>query len=107
VGIDQAAARPVLSAILGGSLVLHMGVLLVENIIARSPTRHHRMAVDTIRRGPLATLFCGLVIAAGGVVPLSLLVGGMWAGAASVALAALLSLAGGAAWEYIWVEAGQ
>jgi len=106
VGIDQAAARPVLSAILGGSLVLHMGVLLVENIIARSPTRHHRMAVDTIRRGPLAPLFWGVVIAAGGVVPLSLLVGGM-AGAASVALAALLSLAGAAAWEYIWVEAGQ
>jgi Fe-S-cluster-containing dehydrogenase component/formate-dependent nitrite reductase membrane component NrfD len=107
LGIDQAAARPALSAILGASLVLHMGVLLVENIIARSPTRHHRIAVETIRRGPLAPLFWGLVIAAGGVIPISLLFGGIWIGAASVALAALLSLAGSAAWEYIWVEAGQ
>jgi len=107
VGIDQPGARPLLSMILGGSLVLHLGVLLVENVIVRSPTRHHRMAVDTIRRGALAPLFWGLVIAAGGVIPLSLLFYGMWIGAASVALAALLALAGSAAWEYIWVEAGQ
>src|SRR6185312_8205302 len=37
VGIDQAAARPVLSIMLGGSLVVHTGVLLVEQVIARSP----------------------------------------------------------------------
>jgi len=107
VGIDQAAARPVLSIMLGGSLVVHTGVLLVEQVIARSPTRHHRMAVDTIRRGPLAPLFWGVVIAAGSLIPISLLFGGMWIGAAGVALAALLALAGSAAWEYIWVEAGQ
>ncbi len=107
LGIDQAAARPVLSTILGGSLVLHLAVLIVENVIARSPTRHHRMAVETIRRGTLAPLFWGLVIAAGGVIPIWLVFGGMWIGAASIALAALLALAGGAAWEYVWVEAGQ
>src|SRR6185312_6927396 len=59
VGVDQPGARPLLSMILGGSLVLHLGVLLVENVIVPSPTRHHRMAVDTIRRGALAPLFWG------------------------------------------------
>jgi formate-dependent nitrite reductase membrane component NrfD len=108
IGAGQAAAtRPMLSVILGCSLVCHLVILLIENTIARSPTRHHECAVRTIRRGPLAPLFWGFAIAAGGVVPLSLLVGGMWIGAVPIAAAALLALAGSAAWEYIWVEAGQ
>ena len=99
--------RQMLSVILGGSLVCHLVILLVENIVVRSPTRHHECAVRTIRRGPLAPLFWGVAIAAGGIVPLSLLLGGMWIGAVPIASAALLALAGSATWEYIWVEAGQ
>jgi Fe-S-cluster-containing dehydrogenase component/formate-dependent nitrite reductase membrane component NrfD len=99
--------RQMLSAILGGSLVCHLMILLVENFIVRSPTRHHECAVRTIRRGPLAPLFWGVAIAAGGIVPLSLLLGGMWIGVVPIASAALLALVGSATWEYIWVEAGQ
>ncbi len=101
------ATRPMLSVILGGSLVCHLVILLVENIVVRSPTRHHECAVRTIRRGPLAPLFWGVAIAAGGIVPLSLLLGGIWIGVVPIAIAALLALAGSATWEYIWVEAGQ
>jgi hypothetical protein len=45
------------------------------------------------------------------VFPLLLLAGGIATGArqsgAIIAAASLLALAGSAAWEYIWVEAGQ
>ena len=44
----------------------------------------------------------------GGLIPLALLLTlGATFSAAATCLAALLALAGGAAWEYIWVEAGQ
>jgi hypothetical protein len=53
-------------------------------------------------------LFWGAAIGAGGLVPLALLLTiGVASSAAIAGLVALLSLAGGAAWEYIWVEAGQ
>jgi Fe-S-cluster-containing dehydrogenase component/formate-dependent nitrite reductase membrane component NrfD len=98
----------VMSTILVGSLIAHVAILLFENVLTTSPTRHHELAVDTIRRGPFARLFWGLAIAAGGVLPAAmLLVSAGTPATLLVAAAALLALAGSAAWEYIWVEAGQ
>jgi formate-dependent nitrite reductase membrane component NrfD/ferredoxin len=91
---------------LAGSVGAHLVLLVFENLLAPSPSLHHELAVATIRRGPYAPLFWGLAIAAGGVVPLALLLSASAAAGVTTA-AAMLALAGGFAWEYIWVEAGQ
>jgi Fe-S-cluster-containing dehydrogenase component/formate-dependent nitrite reductase membrane component NrfD len=93
------------------SLLAHLTILVFENLLSPSPTRHHELAVDAIRRGAYARLFWGGAIGAGGVLPLLLLLAGI-AGAAGpsmliIVAAALLALAGGAAWDYVWVDAGQ
>jgi formate-dependent nitrite reductase membrane component NrfD len=105
--------------VLGGGLTLsvlaHLVMLVFENMVKRSPTRHHELAVQTIREGAYARLFWGVAIGAGGVAPLLLmallLVGREPTGAvalvASLITACVLALAGSAAWDYIWVEAGQ
>ncbi|MGH9408732.1 MAG: NrfD/PsrC family molybdoenzyme membrane anchor subunit [Vicinamibacterales bacterium] len=100
-------ARPVLCWMLAGSLAAHLLMLLFENVLSPSPTRHHELAVRTIRRGAYAPLFWALSIGAGGLVPLAALAIAGAAARGTVAVAALLALAGSAAWEYIWVEAGQ
>jgi hypothetical protein len=81
-------------------------ILLFDNVFAPSPTRHHELALETIRRGPYARLFWGVAITAGGVVPL-LLVLATTSLPLGLEIASVLALAGSAAWEYIWVEAGQ
>ena len=101
-------AIPTLGFVLATALVAHLAILAFEHLLAPSPTRHHELAVQTIRRGPYAALFWWGAIVGGGLVPLALLLA---AGPATsgllTAAASLLALAGGAAWEYIWVEAGQ
>jgi len=102
------AVRPLLVWVLAGSLLLHLLILLFENVLAPSPTYHHELAVRTIRRGAFAPMFWGLAIVAGGVLPLVALVAfGPSAPVVVTMTASVLALAGGAAWEYIWVEAGQ
>jgi len=108
LGEGAAASRPFLGWVLAGSLLAHVLILIFENVLAPSPTRHHELAVETIRRGPYAALFWGLAIVAGGLVPFgAILTIGVTGSMAMTAGTALLALAGGAAWEYIWVEAGQ
>jgi Fe-S-cluster-containing dehydrogenase component/formate-dependent nitrite reductase membrane component NrfD len=107
IGEAGAPVRSTLSAVLAISLVLHVVILLFENVFASSPTRHRELAVQTIRRGPLAPVFWGLSIAAGGVLPLVMLTAGSMQNGLLSAVTALLALAGSAAWEYVWVEAGQ
>jgi Fe-S-cluster-containing dehydrogenase component/formate-dependent nitrite reductase membrane component NrfD len=108
VGGSTDSVRPLLAWILAGSLFLHVLILLFENVLSPSPTRHHELAVHTIRKGAYALLFWGLAIAGGGIVPLLAIVStGASAPVAVTIGASLLALAGGAAWEYIWVEAGQ
>jgi Fe-S-cluster-containing dehydrogenase component/formate-dependent nitrite reductase membrane component NrfD len=99
---------PALGRVLAASLAVHVAILAAEHLLAPSPTRHHELAVDAIRRGPYARLFWGAAVGAGAVLPLVLLlVVGAGPSRAITVLAALLALAGSAAWEYIWVEAGQ
>jgi hypothetical protein len=98
----------ILGNVLVTALLAHLVILAFEHILAPSPTRHHEMAVETIRRGAYAQLFWGGAIVAGGLIPIALLLAiGASASAGLTTAAALLALAGGAAWEYIWVEAGQ
>ena len=107
-GLDAGPARLFLVWTLVGSLAAHLVILLVENVFTPSPTRHHELAVGTIRRGPYAPIFWGGAIAAGCVLPLAALaLGGASAPAAVTLAASVFALAGSAAWEYVWVEAGQ
>ena len=100
--------RPVLGFFLGASLAGHLLVLLFEHLLTPSPTRHHELATQTFLRGAYAPLFWGAAVIGGGIVPLILLltIGIAWSPIAAV-LVSVLAIAGGAAWEYIWVEAGQ
>jgi hypothetical protein len=89
-----------------GAMVAHLGLISVEHLLTRSPTRHHELAVSAIRRGPFSRLFWAGAMVGGGLVPVVLL--GIAGGSPPVAaLGAILALAGSFAWEYIWVEAGQ
>jgi len=108
MGGASADAVPLLGRLLAASLAAHLVILAFEHLLSPSPTRHHELAVETIRRGAYARLFWGVAVIGGGLVPLALLLtAGAGASAALTSVVALLALAGGAAWEYIWVEAGQ
>jgi Fe-S-cluster-containing dehydrogenase component/formate-dependent nitrite reductase membrane component NrfD len=100
--------RAVLGFFLGASLAGHLLVLLFEHLLTPSPTKHHELATQTFLRGVHAPLFWGGAIIAGGLIPLVLLmtIGIAWSPIAAV-FVSVLAIAGGAAWEYIWVEAGQ
>jgi formate-dependent nitrite reductase membrane component NrfD len=90
------------------ALLAHLVILAFEHLLSPSPTRHHEIAVETIRRGAYARLFWGGTVVAGGLLPIVVLLTiGAGASAGLTSSAALLALAGGAIWEYIWVEAGQ
>jgi len=108
--VGSFAATTLLALVLACSLVAHLVILVFENLLSPSPTRHHELALHTIRRGQYAPLFWGVAIGAGGILPLLLHAFAIVTPsppAAIVTLTALLALAGSAAWEYIWVEAGQ
>jgi Polysulphide reductase, NrfD len=96
---------------LGGALAVHLIFLIVEHLFTPSPTRHHELASQAIRRGAFAHLFWFGAIVTGGVVPLSILalaaIAGLLQSPAVAAVLALCALTGSFAWEYVWVEAGQ
>jgi Fe-S-cluster-containing dehydrogenase component/formate-dependent nitrite reductase membrane component NrfD len=97
-----------LTVMLLAALVVHLTFIAFDNLLVRSPTRHHALAVDAIRRGPFARLFWGAAIVGGGVVPLVMLALAVQGRTSPIALfGAVLALGGSFAWEYIWVEAGQ
>jgi Fe-S-cluster-containing dehydrogenase component/formate-dependent nitrite reductase membrane component NrfD len=107
-GARAGDATAVLGWLLAGSVAAHLVILAFEHLLSPSPTRHHELATRTITHGAYARLFWGVAVVAGGLVPLALLVTpGTTLSPLATATAALLALAGGAAWEYIWVEAGQ
>ena len=106
---DAAGAARMLALALFAALAVHLVLLVFENLLASSPTRHHELAAGAIRRGPYARLFWGMSLGLGGIVPLAMLAFGI-AGAPTPALlvaASILALAGTFAWEYVWVDAGQ
>jgi formate-dependent nitrite reductase membrane component NrfD len=107
-GVDASTTRA-LAMTMAFAALGHLVILMLENVLTPSPTRHHELAVRAIRRGAYARLFWIGAIGLGGVAPL-VLVGLAASSAFAPALvipAAIVVIAGGAAWEYIWVEAGQ
>jgi Fe-S-cluster-containing dehydrogenase component/formate-dependent nitrite reductase membrane component NrfD len=94
-----------LTLTLVGAMILHLVLIVFENLIAPSPTRHHQLAVATVRRGAFAPLFwTGAIAAAAASIAIAIVSARM---PAAIAVAAILALGGSFAWEYIWVEAGQ
>ena len=109
-GVGSPPTIAVLSVVLLLGVLAHGIILVFENLLTPSPTRHHELAVRSILRGAYSRLFWGGAIAAGGIAPVVLLLGGaigIPSSAAAGIAASALALAGGAAWDYIWVEAGQ
>jgi Ni/Fe-hydrogenase subunit HybB-like protein len=106
-GLLSPGALHVVNLTLGISLAVHVGILLLEHVLAPSPTRQHELAVRTIVRGPFAGLFWGGALTVGGVLPMVVSLAAPATAATTIVAAALLALAGSLAWEYIWVEAGQ
>jgi hypothetical protein len=95
---------PALAATLAVAMALHLALLVFENLMARSPTRHRTLAVTAIRRGAFARLFWGGAV----VIPALAITISLGADApVALAAAAVLALAGSFAWDYVWVEAGQ
>ena len=89
---------------------MHVLILIFENVLSPSPTRHHELAVQTIRRGAYRAALLGPRDRRRAACCRSSALVGMPAGGARGRHARrrrVLALAGGAAWEYIWVEAGQ
>ncbi len=104
-GIGDPRFTRMLGVALIVSMLVHVALIVFENLVATNQTRHRQLAVDAIRHGAFARLFWGgaITVAAASVVVAALFAqvpGGP-------ELAAVLALAGSFAWEYIWVEAGQ
>jgi Fe-S-cluster-containing dehydrogenase component/formate-dependent nitrite reductase membrane component NrfD len=96
---------PPLAATLVIATIVHLVLIVFENLIARSPTRHHALAVSAIRSGAFARVFwAGAIATASAAAALGALTSAV---PTLLALAAVLALTGSFAWEYIWVEAGQ
>jgi len=90
---------------LAGAMLVHVALLLGEHVIRKSPTRHHALATDAIRRGPYARLFwLGAIAAAAAAIGVATLATHL---PIALAISAVLALASSFAWEYVWVEAGQ
>ncbi len=101
-------ALPRITIALAIALAAHLVLLVVPNLLTKSQTRHHALAIAAIRRGAFARFFWGGAIVGGGLVPLAMLLTTAQTGSSPMAASgAVLALAGTFAWEYIWVEAGQ
>jgi formate-dependent nitrite reductase membrane component NrfD len=101
---DPRLTRP-LAVTLAIAMLVHLALIVFENLIATRQTRHRQLAVNAITRGAFARLFWGGAI---GGAAASVAIGALltqWP--AGPAIAAVLALGGSFAWEYIWVEAGQ
>jgi len=104
-----ATPSPALEWALLGSLVVHLGLLWGEVLLAPGATRHRVLAVSAIRRGPFARLFWGgaLTGSALAVLAIAVDVAAPGSGGWLLPFGSVGALVGGFTWEYIWVEAGQ
>jgi Fe-S-cluster-containing dehydrogenase component/formate-dependent nitrite reductase membrane component NrfD len=108
MGTEPQAIRA-LAIVLGLASLAHLTILVLEHVLTPSPTLGHELAVRAIRRGVHARLFWIGAVGLGGLAPVGLTwLASMSAFPPALAVAAaLVALAGGLAWEYIWVQAGQ
>jgi len=105
----SADAIRLLAWTLGLATTVHFLILVFENLFTPSATLNHELAVRAIVKGAYSKLFWWGALGLGGVAPLVLiaLTGSLGFPPAALVITALVALAGGLAWEYIWVEAGQ
>jgi formate-dependent nitrite reductase membrane component NrfD len=94
---------PALAATLAVALFVHVALIVFENVIVLSPTRHHELATSAVRRGAFAPLFWGGAVGTA----LAAAAGAAVRAPVPLAVAAMLALAASFAWEYVWVAAGQ
>jgi Fe-S-cluster-containing dehydrogenase component/formate-dependent nitrite reductase membrane component NrfD len=105
-GIQPAASTvSALASTLAIALLVHVALIVFENVLSPSPTRHHALATAAVRRGAYARLFWGGAVATA--LAATALAGAGADAPLPLAAAAFFALAGSFAWEYIWVEAGQ
>jgi Fe-S-cluster-containing dehydrogenase component/formate-dependent nitrite reductase membrane component NrfD len=93
--------------VIASALGVHVVLIVFENLLTPSATRHHQLAVATMTKGAFAPIFWGGAI---GTAVLALVAAPFAAashGSIPVAIVAVLALCGSFAWEYVWVEAGQ
>ena len=109
VAAHDASTIRALSWTLAMASAVHLLILVFEHLLVPSATLHHELAVRAIRSGAFKELFWIGALGLGGVAPIMLVTLAALAGFPLVAMAltALVALAGGLAWEYVWVEAGQ
>jgi Fe-S-cluster-containing dehydrogenase component/formate-dependent nitrite reductase membrane component NrfD len=107
-GASESTVR-VLALTVGIATLVHVMILVFEHVFTPSPTMHHELALRAIVRGPFRTAFWAGAIGVGGLVPLAILAAAGFAGAglAATTVAALAAVAGGFAWHYVFVNAGQ
>lgn len=98
-----------LALTLAFAVLAHVLILLLEHVFVPSPTLHHELAVRAVRYGAYARLFWVGALGVGGLAPLALVALAAFFHFTLIVLvpAAIVALAGGLAWEHIWVEAGQ
>jgi Fe-S-cluster-containing dehydrogenase component/formate-dependent nitrite reductase membrane component NrfD len=94
---------------MGLATTVHFLILVFEHLFTPSATLHHELAVRAIVHGAFSRMFWIGALGLGGVLPMVLLAvsGVLGFPLAALAATAAVALAGGLAWEYIWVEAGQ
>jgi Fe-S-cluster-containing dehydrogenase component/formate-dependent nitrite reductase membrane component NrfD len=100
----DAALAPALAITLAIALAVHLALIVFEHILAPSPTRHHELAVNAVRRGTFAPVFWAGAI---GATFLATAAAAWLRAPLPLAATAAAALAGSFAWEYIWVSAGQ
>ena len=88
---------------------MHFLILVSEHLLTPSPTLHHELALRAIVGGAFSRMFWIGALGLGGLAPMLLagLAGVLGFPLTALVPAALVALAGGLAWEYVWVEAGQ
>ena len=89
------------------ALGLHVVLIVFENLLAPSATRHHELAVATMTTGAYASIFWGGAIGAAVLAVAAAPFAAVSHGSIPTAIVAVLALVGSFAWEYVWVEAGQ
>jgi hypothetical protein len=90
---------------LAAALLIHLGLIVVENVLARGGTRHRELATRAIRRGAFARLFWGAAVAPAAAAMVATAVSTNMPPV--LGITAVAALASSFVWEYIWVEAGQ
>lgn len=88
-------------------LLLH-GLFTAAEFVLPHPSREVELAAHAVTRGALRRTFWGAAVVPGLLLPLALAVAAvLWHGAAMLPFAAVLALFGLAAYEHVWVQAGQ